>query len=82
MSGVGERKSGGDETPVSGSPLRRNDSELVDELAFSGIGLGARTIFDGSSWTCGILGVVMSVPTAPVAANVNTGTSWIERENK
>lgn len=37
--------------------MRRNDSELVDELAFGGNGLGARTIF---SWTSGILGVVLS----------------------
>jgi len=54
----------------------------VDEPAFGGIGLGARTIFDVSSWTSGIAGAVMSAFTFTVAGGIGVVTSRSERENK
>ena len=62
---------------LSGSPLRRNDSELVDELAFGGNGLGARTVL---SRTSGILGFVLS--SFATAGTVGAIASGIDRGNK
>ena len=59
--------------------MRRNDSELVDELAFGGIGLATRTGFDISSWTPEIAGGGISAFAFAAAGAV---TSGMERENK
>ena len=61
--------------------MRRNDSELVDEPAFGGIGLGTRTGFDSSCWTPGIVGgEILAFAFAFAAAGAVT--SGMERENK